>query len=364
MPLFTSSSERLPSFRGWRVIVTASLLFLVFVVMLESLLAIRGFHPGVDESVVRWVRERTHASQAGSKALILLGASRIQLGADMDTLRSGLGLHPVQLAIDGGSFVPVLEGLARDKRINGTIVVDFDESFLVGLPGSFDMALQCQRSFDTKSGMDLIDFKESEAWLKDGLSANMRSYADGTRPLTALFHRVLDPRATPRYVVSNVDRSRVADYSLVSMPDFYYQRVLREMGATISIDNNFSWKLLDAALSRDIELMPPSDNTMFLERMEALVITVEKIEARGGKVFFIRMPTSGLIHQIQLKRFPRNRFWAYLEQRFPGRVINSDENAVMSHLVCPDGSHLDKKDRKAFTLALVQELRSRGVGTH
>ena len=108
--------------------------------------------------------------------------------------------------------------------------------------------------------------------------------------------------------------------------------------------------------------MQPIDNVMFLEKMQKMVFTVNRLESHGGKVIFIRMPTSDLIRQIRNKRYPQDRFWTYMEKEFPGKTINADTNPIMNRLHCPDGSHLDKKDRQIFTVALAQELRSRGVG--
>ena len=48
------------------------------------------------------------------------------------SVRARTGLAPVQLAIDGSSFVPVLDGLARDPSIRGTVIVGFIDKYALG----------------------------------------------------------------------------------------------------------------------------------------------------------------------------------------------------------------------------------------
>lgn len=41
---------------------------------------------------------------------------------------------------------------------------------------------------------------------------------------------------------------------------------------------------------------------------------VKKIEDRGGKVIFVRLPWDKLIWKMDEKRFPREKFWNELEK--------------------------------------------------
>ena len=52
-----------------------------------------------------WIQERARASEYGDEALILVGASRMQGGLDLDELRRASGLNPVQLAITGSPLL-------------------------------------------------------------------------------------------------------------------------------------------------------------------------------------------------------------------------------------------------------------------
>ena len=54
----------------------------------------------------------------------------MQTSIDLDVLRERTKLEPVQLAIDGSSFIPVLAGLAKDAQIRGTVIVAFQDGAL------------------------------------------------------------------------------------------------------------------------------------------------------------------------------------------------------------------------------------------
>ena len=95
-----------------------------------------GYVANASESDARWLHERARASQLGPRALILVGASRIQLGLDLEVLRKETGLEPVQLALDGSGGIPLLAGLARDPSIKGTSLVDYYDNALAAEGGA------------------------------------------------------------------------------------------------------------------------------------------------------------------------------------------------------------------------------------
>ncbi len=160
MPSSTSSSDRrLPRLRWSVVLGGAVAICTAFVGAMELRLAARGFNPSVIDSPRLWARERQRADALGSRALILVGSSRVLLDTDLDTLRRETGLEPVQLAIDGSSFVPVLQGLAEDPAIKGTVLVDLARNVLAS-PTQQDRAYEYQRAYQ-QDGHGLPDFRRS-----------------------------------------------------------------------------------------------------------------------------------------------------------------------------------------------------------
>jgi hypothetical protein len=68
------------------------------------------------------------------------------------------------------------------------------------------------------------------------------------------------------------------------------------------------------------------------------------------------MPSSGMVREIEERRFPRPLYWDVLVNEIGGTAIRTNGHPAFDGFICPDGSHLDYRDRARFTLALAREL--------
>ena len=84
----SSSSERVPQ-GGWlRTWIVTLVIVAVVVTGWEWFVRARGLGDvAVANTAELWVRERERAAALGSDALVLVGASRMQGGIDLETLR-------------------------------------------------------------------------------------------------------------------------------------------------------------------------------------------------------------------------------------------------------------------------------------
>lgn len=362
MPSSISSSERpVPRLAWGRLLGAAFAIFATFVATMELRLAARGFVPAVADSESLWRRERERASDLGSRALALIGASRMQLGMDLPTLRRVTGLEPVQLAIDGGSFVPVLEGLARDEHFRGSVLVSYTDAPLVS--SQPDVATGFENRYERRTARRW-DFERSEAALGDLLRSHLRSYANGARPLTSLLLRILRPGATPQYLVTLPDRSGLADYRRVPMPEFYYGRTLRTLGHDGALPEGLALEQIDAALRAEIATVKPSGDGEFVARSEHVKQLVQTIRSRGGDVAFAVFPTSGFVREIEDRTYPRERFWNRFATSIGAPTLHFTDDPSLSGITCPDGSHLDFRDRPRFSYALAIALELGKANRH
>jgi hypothetical protein len=326
---------------------------------MEWLLAHRGFRPTVVDSPELWSAQRDRASSLGSRAIILIGASRAQLDVDLATLEQDSGQIPVQLAIDGSSFLPVLADLAADDRVTGTILVDYQDSNVVWR--DHEAAANQYIAFwsrEQRRGRP-VGFAASEFALSSLRQRFLRTYADGAGPMVALTHRILPPRATPQYLLTLPGRERAADYTRVPMPDFYYQRAMRNAGIA-EIPPQPSLEAFEAALSDRIDALPQAPTAAFDDNAKAAGQFVDRIQARGGHVVFVMFPRSGLVKKADDVRFPRDRFWDRIVAETGEKGLNFSDVPALAAFYCPDGSHLDAKDRVAFTHAMAMSLLARG----
>lgn len=355
MPSSTSSSNlRLPRAR-WGVVLAGGLvLFAAFAALLEMRLAVRGFKPSVIDSAPLWIKERRRVDTLGTRALILVGSSRVLLDTDLEVLRMETGLEPVQLAVDGSSFVPVLRDLAGDPEVKGTVLVDLAQNVLT-LPVQYDAAYAYETAYQRSLADPLPDFSKSEAYLAGILRGHLRSYSDGARPLTALRTRVLANGPTPQYLRMLPDREILADYSQVPQPAFYYARVIRNLGQAVPTEGR-SYRDIETDFSKRIATLKPYDNTLFLQALPAMAEMTRSIQAHGGRVIYATYPTGGYVRAMDDKRFPRDLFWDRFTAAVYAPHLNFEDVPALRSFYLPDGSHLDYHERARFTEALVRSL--------
>lgn len=328
---------------------------IAFVGVMELRLAARGFQPDTVDSSRIWGRERARVDELGSHALIMVGSSRVLLDPDFQVLRQQTGLEPVELGVDGSSFLPILEGLAADPKVTGTVVVDLAPNILA-YPARWDAAYAYERDYEQQQqSLQLPDFARSEGYLSDLVRGHLRSYADGTRPLTALLQRILRKDPTPQYLRMLPDREMPADYSRLPITQFYYMRVMRNLGQSVPITGR-SYRDIESDLAAHIAALPAADNSLYLAALPAMRDITRAIQAHGGRVIYTTFPTSGYVRMTDDRRFPRALFWDRFAAAVPAPAVNFEDVPVLRSFHCPDGSHLDYHERPAFSFALVQAL--------
>lgn len=356
MPSSISNSERrrplawVPALGGALVALAA------WVACMEAGLALRGFRPAVLDSEPLWLEQRARAATLGPKALVLVGGSRMQLDMDQDALRRLTGLEPVQLALDGVPFTGVFRGLSRDPRITGTVLVDFTPNG-VAYPEEFEKVNAYEADAEGVSRRHGVpNFSLLDVDLADMLHHALLSYADNASPLANLRRNLLDRDATPQYLTTLPDRSTLANYQRVKQPSFYYQRVIRNLGGKVAIPPGATPEQTEAILKAKVEAVQPLDPAYFQKHMGEVAAMAAAITARGGRVIFVMFPESGYVREIDDRLYPRRQYWDAFAAVSGVQTLNYEDVSALAALHCPDGSHLDYRDRERFTTELVSAL--------
>jgi hypothetical protein len=111
-------------------------------------------------------------------------------------------------------------------------------------------------------------------------------------------------------------------------------KFLKEISIQDSVKNIWSY------YSRMGAKQPPPTQQSIDSLFQVIQEDVQKITSRGGKVIFVRTPSSGVFLQIEQQIFPREHF--YPEQQ----------------LICPEDSHLSPTDAITYTKSLVKVLET------
>ena len=98
--------------------------------------------------------------------------------------------------------------------------------------------------------------------------------------------------------------------------------------------------------------------SQWLGLVHELKESVRKIESRGGKVILVRFPTSGPLRVAEERDFPRERYWNRMVEGLA--ALHFEDAPSLRSFSCPEGSHLDARDKVQFTAALARELKDRG----
>jgi hypothetical protein len=100
--------------------------------------------------------------------------------------------------------------------------------------------------------------------------------------------------------------------------------------------------------------MSEKDFTAILDQVKA---AVHKIQARGGKVLFVRMPSDGDLWEFEQKAFPREKFWDRLLKHTGATGIHFADYPQLADIPCIEWSHLAPAEAKTFTREFIPLLQ-------
>ena len=292
-----------------------------------------GFAPSVVDDVNLWSVWRERAD-AGPRVLALAGSSRLMMGLDLQTLRDRFPTRQVvQLSVNGGSPLAVLQDLADDERFRGSVVCEI-------LPHQA-----------------YADPHWEEVW------GGYRNLPLSQR-MEAPLHVALARRTNlflPDITVINVLRELVKSRRL-PQPSFFHFDPDRQGRMYFSQVPPASLALMieqarDSYTVKGTSLTGPD----FARRVAEIHALAGKIQQRGGQVLFFRMISSPPVSDIQSARFPDAVYWNVFRQEAGFPCLNYAEIPALTVFTCPEGVHLDAASTPAFTAALADAILSKNL---
>lgn len=103
----------------------------------------------------------------------------------------------------------------------------------------------------------------------------------------------------------------------------------------------------------------PDRAARFAHVLTGLVQLVSSLEARGVRVYFVRMPSDGLYREVEETYFPRSEYWDRLAAALPEKCVHADAVSGSEGLFTPDGSHLEIRSARRFSRWLGKWLKNR-----
>lgn len=334
MPSSTSSSE---GRRRWAAAAAIALaIALCASAAIERYWRARGYVPAAIDSMSLWSQQRDRVYSREHTPLVLLGASRIQLGIDMSLLRELLPAYrPVMLAINGRYPLASLRDLADDEAFRGIVLCDIESRGFELVHRQMQQPyVDYYRTRWTPSGR--LHRIALTFWQRHALIANPDFGA------LASLRRWLASGGAPwkSYVRYRRDRSGDADY--IGFDAAPYAKAFAD-----------GYRHL---LAED----PPQPPERWLAGLAPVRAWVQRIRARGGEVIFYNTPSSGALQALADAAYPSAPYWNRLGEALDAPTLDYREVPALTALSLPDGSHLDYRDKAAYTRALAQTLIEHG----
>ncbi|MCB1560825.1 MAG: hypothetical protein KDI75_06990 [Xanthomonadales bacterium] len=342
MPSSTSSSESPPAGhkrpgRRWGAIWLGVAIATTGVVAgAEATWRSLGFTPGLQDSAALWSIQRDRVYGNDPVPLVFLGASRTQYGFDLDRLRRAAPAYqPIMLAVNGLYPMAALRDLARDTNFRGIVVCD----------------------------VELLAF-----W------PEFREYP---QEYVSYYHQ----QWTPSWRIHREVLSRWQELSVLGSPRFSWLSALRYATSQNkpfhdyaqlhrSREGDIDYQLVDTEASKrhfaeaaegNLARLPIHNPDDWFQGLDEVFGWVRRIQSRGGRVIFYRSPVSGPQETIIEERFPAEQYWNRFLKASPAPVIDANRIPVLDSFLLPDDSHLDYRDKAAYTLTWLQVMQDRGL---
>ena len=341
MPSSTSSSELeyqrpLPqSDTRWAVLL-ALLLFAAGMVAWELYWRDYGGVPAYRNSDGQWAIQRRRIDAGEGSKTVIIGASRMLFDVQLHVWERLAGERPIQLALEGTSPLPVLEGLADDPDFTGRLLVGIaPDVFFTGFTYREDAIRQYDTETPSQRAGEWLSMTFLEPWLA--------FYEDDFALMTVLKRQPWPKREGVR------SRESVRKLS-VSEAD----RNTR-MWRKVETDPAYAG-MAQRIWAQDFDEPPPGGREALRklvgEQIDRAAAAVGKLRARGVTVIFVRAPSDGRYLEYENRDFPRAETWDLLLARTGAPGIHFEDHPELQGLRLPEWSHLAAADAEKFTAAL------------
>ena len=322
-----------------RIFLIAVVLFIVLLSGWEYYWRDYGVVPAYANSNDSWAAQRRRIDQGEGNSTVLIGSSRVLFDLQLPVWESVTGKRPIQLALEGTSPVPILEDLADDPHFTGRLLIGVVPSiFFSGFAFRGNaIPYYHKQSLSQRSGH----------WLSQHFVEPYFAFFDGDYALNTVIKR--QPWPARPGVPQRMSVRKLA----VSEPD-------RNTHMWQKVETDPAYQTLARSIWAQNFTGPPPPNINTPEKLQKSIDTqigravaaIAKLRARGVRLMFIRLPSSGDFYAFENKVFPRSQTWDVLLQRTGSTGIHFEDYAALQGYDLPEWSHLSASEAQRFTAVL------------
>lgn len=317
-----------------------------------------GYAPSLNDTEDLWSSRRTLIDEDPNRTVVI-GASRALFDFNMDVYEKAMGERPLQLSTVGTNPGPYLQDLADHAEYSGTVIVGVVPSLFFAPGGppvkSPENHLKRYREWSPTQrvghflGMILeqrLAFINQEDLTLKQLLLKLKL------PEREKFKS--HPEHPPYFY--EVDEERQGGMTDMAENDIVLQKRIQQIWLPL-------FKPPPSPEGKTKEQIDADRDKAVNEILEKTKSRVDKIRNRGGKVIFLRLPSTSELRDIENKYTPRADYWDRILKITAAPGIHFEDYAELSGFDCPEWSHLSKQDAAEFTrrlMPLFQKLRKAG----
>ena len=325
----SSTSNSNPAEPKWGRVWTLALLVVATIVGgWELLVRDAGLGPRYVDNKVLWADTRHRLNEEGDDAIVLIGASRMLRGVDVQTMKSEFNRPVYQLSVEGTSYLPLLANLGADPRIRGSVVVSIAPAF------TFNRLLS---QGDKGVQSIYLDYYDSQSYARR-LEQRLRMWTQGKVAFRSPDSRLED--VIPALLTTG------------SLPAPDWQRMFRDRSVHLDYAASPVEQTDTGIAANYVDNNKPYTTEEFRLVIEYIATIVRQLQTKGVDVYFVRLPSAGAVNQVEGAFYPRERYWDVLANSIDAPFIHFSEYPELEGYLSEDGSHVDSKDNEAFTRVL------------
>ena len=345
----TSSSSAItyvrspPELTGWRRILVSTIALTAIGISCTEFYARSNGYPAIFvPSPSLWATQWYRFEESADDQTVIIGASRSKFGIVMDVWEQETNARPIMIAWPGSAPHPVLHLIAEREDFRGTVICGIAPSFSFAHPDNPHHKL-------LKQNLDAIDA------LRYSLS-----YHIATPVKRFLKHRLFALNEAAFSPIHNLRRFtdlKNRDNTLHPFLPIYWMNHQEDLQSVY----------LDSAASNDELMGQVKDIWHRIMReqvhyksanMNALIASyvedVQRIEKRGGRVIFVRHPSTDLFLEFEKTHYPREDYFDRLCDETDCFGIHFEDYIETSNYNCPEWSHLTPEDAEDYTRKIIK----------
>jgi hypothetical protein len=320
-----------------RILLGAVALLIVLVGAWEEHWRAFGVKPSIGNTLGLWAIQRRRVDAGEGDGTVLLGSSRLYFDIQLPVWERLDGRRPIQLSFEGTSPTAAVEDLAADARFTGHLLIGIaPDLFFSGFEFRGDAAHYTHKESPSQRIGQWLSMRFIEPYL---------AFDDPDFALQTVLKRQPWPKRPGREW--NLD--------------------VRKLSATEADRNTYLWSKVATdpgyrELARRIwrqnfqpspsDPSPEEELKSEKEQIDRMAKAVAKLRARGVKVLFVRMPSSGEFLAFENREYPRARTWDALLAATGAPGIYFEDYPRLQGYYLPEWSHMTQSEGERYTAEL------------